>query len=182
MEPGLAQCPYCHAPVRARDLRKTGNTLKGVGVLCILAAAALSVSQEWLGSKGLNSGTVVYLFWLLFISGWIIAGIGGLLSSGKPIQMPPGDSDGTGGVPSEPYPYTEDPDTAFMEQPSYTGERGTGVILRFEDGYCLHVQDTVLTHRLAGQWEGKTVAVVQGANAEYHHVLGTDLVRIVPTT
>lgn len=99
MEPGLAECPYCHAPVRVRDLQKAGNTLKGVAMFCIFTSVAMTHSQDWLRSKGMAPEMVTYLFWLLFIGGWIIAGIGGLLSGGTPVstaEVPPACTDAAG--------------------------------------------------------------------------------------
>jgi len=102
------------------------------------------------------------------------------------LPAPPGLSPAEG-VPTtaqparEPDGTHEQPDQAgFVEQPSYTGERGTGVIVRFADGYCLHIEDSVVGWRDEGEWGGKSVQVAEGRPADYHHVLATDLVRAVP--
>jgi hypothetical protein len=78
------------------------------------------------------------------------------------------------------------PPAGFFEQPSYTGDcmaRPAGSIcLGFDDGYIWFLSpfnDGVQAWGEAGFWRDKKIQVVFGQNADYHHILGTNLVKKV---
>jgi hypothetical protein len=72
---------------------------------------------------------------------------------------------------------------AFVDQPSYAGDCTTRppgtVCVRFSDDYVWLIDDSVAGRADGGTYEGQPVEVVLGFNADYHHVLGTTLVRLV---
>jgi hypothetical protein len=92
-------------------------------------------------------------------------------------------------TPTSPPPPTATPspvpEPQFVEQPSYTGDcsqRPAGTIcLGFDDGYAWLVSESSISGWSDGDpWQGKRVQIAHGAKADYHHVLGTLLVRVVP--
>ncbi len=78
---------------------------------------------------------------------------------------------------------TPTPAPQFVEQPPYTGDckqRPSGsVCLGFEDGYVWLVYDSIAGWAYGDPWQGKQVQIAQGFKADYHHVLGTNLVMAV---
>ena len=81
-----------------------------------------------------------------------------------------------------PFPESDTPQ--FEAQPPYGGdcrERPPGsVCLSFSDGYIWLINDSVRGWKEAGSWEGRRVEAAQGGKADYYHVLGTDLIKLVP--
>jgi hypothetical protein len=79
---------------------------------------------------------------------------------------------------------TQTPEPEFVNQPSYAGDCATRppgtVCAAFSDGYVWLINDSVAGHSSAGTFEGQPVEVIEGFAADYHHVLGTTLVRTVP--
>jgi hypothetical protein len=76
------------------------------------------------------------------------------------------------------------PEPQFVQQPSYTGDckqRPAGTVcLGFDDGYIWLVSgESVVGWAYGEPWQGQQVQIVQGVKADYHHVLGTLLVKVV---
>jgi len=95
VESGLTECPYCRAPMRARRDWPVGRIFTGVGLVCVVGTwLGWSVLQNWLIGKGFNPTVLSYLFYLIFFGGWIMIGIGSLLSPSKPGLGSPSDSGG----------------------------------------------------------------------------------------
>jgi len=72
----------------------------------------------------------------------------------------------------------------YIEQPSYTGDckkrPANSICLRYEDGYIWLVYDNAITGwDDAGNWQGNTVRVAYGVQADYYHVLGTSLIMTI---
>ena len=88
---------------------------------------------------------------------------------GKPLPVIPGKAS----VPTE-----------FNEQLSYAGNcltRPAGsVCLGYPDGYRWLVYDSILGWGDIGPWQGKQTLAAYGVKADYHHVLGTSLIKEVP--
>jgi len=93
IESGLAECPFCGAPAGVFRVRAIGRLLNGVGGVCVVGMfLGWGLLQRWLVGKGLNPTALSYLFWMIFIGGWIMIGIGSLLTSAKPDRGSPDDS------------------------------------------------------------------------------------------
>jgi hypothetical protein len=72
----------------------------------------------------------------------------------------------------------------YIEQPSYTGDctqrPANSICLRYDDGYIWLVYDNAITSwDDAGNWQGYTVRVAHGVQADYYHVLGTNLIMTI---
>lgn len=117
----------------------------------------------------------------------IISAIGGLvlaLNAAGLITIPP-----LGPTPT-PTPLISTPTPtpqnllSFEEQASYAGDCGSrpagSVCIEYEDGYVWLVYDSILGWGEDGTWQGKKISVAKGFKADYHHVLGTLLVKQVP--
>jgi hypothetical protein len=78
--------------------------------------------------------------------------------------------------------------SGFVEQPSYTGDCGNrpegSICWGFSDGYTWLAQNDGFgaPGYSLGPCEGKTISVAVGFFYEYHHVLGTLLVKRLPRT
>ncbi|MHB1133537.1 MAG: hypothetical protein ACYC4L_14290 [Chloroflexota bacterium] len=86
-------------------------------------------------------------------------------------------------TPVPPPPTATRAAPAWVAQPSYSGDcnpaAGT-VCLGFDDGYRWKVADFVAGRGMGDPYEGKQVQIIHGGKAQYHHVLGTNLVKVVP--
>jgi hypothetical protein len=91
---------------------------------------------------------------------------------------------GDDGKPLPVIPGTTTAPLEFIEQAPYTGSctaRPSGSIcLQFEDGYVWLVYDSISGWGDAGFWQGKRIRAGHGFKADYHHVLGTSLIKEVP--
>lgn len=91
LEPGLATCPFCRAPVGTRFRWPSGRVLTGAGFVFVVGTwFVLNPLLNWLASKGLNPTALNYLLWMIFIGGWMMIGLGSLLSFTKPASHRPG--------------------------------------------------------------------------------------------
>jgi len=72
----------------------------------------------------------------------------------------------------------------FSQQRSYAGDcskRPEGsVCISYEDGYVWLVNDAIIGWRGGGTLQGKKIVVARGRRADYHHILGTQLVKKMP--
>ena len=83
----LVDCPYCRSPVQARRDWPVGRVCTGVGLVCVAGTwFGWNVLKSWLVGKGfpVNPTVLNYLFWMFFVGGWIMIGLGSLLGSAKP--------------------------------------------------------------------------------------------------
>jgi hypothetical protein len=99
-----------------------------------------------------------------------------LRESGGPTPTP----DSSTAVPEE-----ADAGEGFVVQVSYQGDcsqRPEGSIcLQFSDGYTWLIYDSIVGDQDTEEtYQGQPIQIRLGAAAEYHHVLGTNLVREVP--
>lgn len=107
---GLTECRYCRAPVRARRGWPIGRMFTGVGIVCVVGTwFGWGVLQSCLVGKGFNPTVLSYLFWMISFGGWIMIGIGCLLSSSKPVRGSRGVSGGTDKTEGETEPSAEVP-------------------------------------------------------------------------
>ncbi len=72
----------------------------------------------------------------------------------------------------------------YLEQAPYTGDckqrPANSICLRYDDGYIWLVNDNAITSwDDAGNWQGYAVRVAHGVQADYYHVLGTNLIMIM---
>lgn len=71
----------------------------------------------------------------------------------------------------------------FSQQASYGGDctnRPAGTVcVKFGDGFLWLVKDAITGRSNAGVHNGNKVLVAHGVKADYHHVSGTNLVRVV---
>lgn len=102
-----------------------------------------------------------------------------MLLTGTPIEQTPAPTVTATWDPNAPPP-------GFVEQPPYTGDctkRPAGsTCLGFDDGYTWFFStwtDSVVVWSEAGTWQDKKIQVVNGQQADYYHILGTDLVKQV---
>jgi hypothetical protein len=95
LEPRLATCRVCRAPVGMRFRWPSGRVVAGAGFVCVVGTwFVLNPLLGWLVSKGFNPTVLNYLFWMIFIGGWIMIGLGSLLSSAKPASRTRDHEDG----------------------------------------------------------------------------------------
>jgi hypothetical protein len=102
----------------------------------------------------------------------------------QPTAAPPTSIQATQ-IPAVPISPTSAPPSApeFVSQTPYSdcANRPAGsVCVKYSDGYIWLVYDSIIGWVDGGSWEGRNVAVAQGSRADYHHVLGTLLVKEVP--
>ena len=78
------------------------------------------------------------------------------------------------------------PPAGFVKQPSYGGDcsqrPANSICLRFDDGYVWFLpsfDDNITGWTLDGTWQGKKIQIAVGMHADYQHILGSNLVRIV---
>jgi hypothetical protein len=99
-----------------------------------------------------------------------------------PPTQPPPPTD-TQPPPTAAPSATPTPPPQFVEAAPYTGDckqRPSGsVCLTFDDGYVLLIYDSVAGRAYGNPWQGKPVQIIWGFKADYHHVLGTNLIMVV---
>jgi hypothetical protein len=81
-------------------------------------------------------------------------------------------------------PLTADGPAGFSEQGSYTGDcrypPSGSTCFRFEDAYIWLIYDGIVGREEFGSFQGRKILAAVGQRATYYHVLGTNLVRVVP--
>ena len=142
IDSGLAECPHCRTPAGAHRVRRIGHMLAGVGIVCAFGTYfGWGMLQSWLVGEGFNSTVLSYLFWMFFIGGWLMIGLGSLLRSAKPVRGFQGDSGGADksegetepsgevpyGIDKRPMPTGDDLETLLPRQ---VGQFGRGEIPR----------------------------------------------------
>ncbi|MBT3391789.1 MAG: hypothetical protein HN413_15430 [Chloroflexi bacterium] len=75
------------------------------------------------------------------------------------------------------------PPSDYVEQPPYSGDCAqrpeNSICLMFQDNYIWLVYDSIIGRRDGGVWEGNSVEIIEGAQADYYHVLWTLFVKEV---